>query len=98
MAFQKTHSPKPGISGAYWKIIGISIDYRSETTNAVLALYPNSATNGVDPLDLREYQWQGTAAFPMRPANLDPAGVNPQAMAYGKIKNEDAFFADASDV
>lgn len=99
MALLKQHSPKPGVSGNYWRIEQIEYKQKEKYAVVLLALYPDSATTeGVDPLYYKEYIWQGDVEFPFSVDAMNSNGENPTMIAYNKIKAEDPDLADSEVV
>ncbi len=108
MALQKTKELASGITGNYWKILQVNIDYLNSTSHVTIALYVDEEARaaGKNPLaEQQSFNWQGEE-FPFGSSDLSAEDVNPLKVAYAKIKESvlDAegektnFFGNAEDV
>jgi len=104
MALQLSHTAASGVSGDYWRICDLNINYDREECHCKLALFKDAAASaaGNTPLEVHQYDWSGadfTGSFDS--ATLDVVSQNPQERAYEKLKASvtvPADFSTASDV
>ena len=96
MGLKKSIELETGVSGEYWSVHKIDIDFDNKTALADVQLFINRAAKKSSKVALasKTLVWSG-AEFPFKPADMD--AKNPVAITYDKIKLS-AEFLDATDV
>ena len=103
MALQKNLQLNNGVSGNYWKITGIIMDFIIGVAEVHIALYLSKAIRDgrATPISNQTFTYGVTQGqmkpkpFPFTVETMDKS--NPIAIAYNEIKKE-LFFQDAEDV
>lgn len=93
MALLKTYEIESGVSGSYWKITKIEIDFVRKISHVYIYMYLNKEARleNRDPLTVKDFEWIGDD-FPFSDIKEDI-----RVMAYDKLKT-DNLFTDAETV
>jgi hypothetical protein len=104
MALQKSLALPSGVSGDYWKVTELVIDYLRPAATCQVALYKDATARqaGAAPLYKKSFVWSDEEAAEefeglFDADTLSEDGVNPQSQAYVKLKTL-AEFSGATDV
>ena len=96
MGLKKSVDLETGVSGEYWSVHKIDIDFDNKIASADVQLFINRAAKkaGKVALASKTLTW-AAPNFPFKPSDMDVK--NPITIAYDNIKL-DPSFGDATDV